>query len=340
MADAFSDGMDPVLNLLNERPADDWKWSFEPDAPGRSAVNALALGNASLLAYSDWNDIQHFLEKWQLSDARLLSAGETQGFVARRDDAVFVSFRGTEPLRLVQWLGDINYRPSSVLPNVPGLVHGGFAGLFAVVQESMWAAVQALSSGGATRLFVTGHSLGGALAVLAAAVLQFDLKRNVSAVYTYGQPRLGDPEFSAAFDAALGSVTFRYVNDLDIVPHVPPTRLPEEPTFKPPSLAGDFLQTIANVPQEVRESIETLFESDQFAHVGQLMLFLRDGSLTSSELAWQEREVIYSGTLAAWLRNAPALLESELADALREQDRLLDHDPLRGYLPKLAAQLG
>ena len=314
--------------------------ALSPTPQAEARCNALALGNASLLAYSDWNDIQRYLEKWQLSDARLLSSGETQGFVARRDDAVFISFRGTEPLRLVQWDDDINYRPSSVLPNVPGLVHGGFAGLFEVVQESMWAAVEALSSGGATRLFVTGHSMGGPLAVIAAAVLQFHFDRDVSAVYTYGQPRVGNPAFSTAFDAALGSVTFRYVNDLDIVPHVPPTRLLEEPTFKPPSLAGNFLQTIANVSDEVRESIETLIKGDQFAHVGQLMLFLRGGSLTSSELAWQEREIVYSGTLAAWLRNAPALLESELADALREQDRLLDHDPLRGYLPKLKAQLG
>ncbi len=152
--------MDPILNLLNERPAEDWEWSFEPDASGQSAVNAVALGNAALLAYSDWDDIQRFLEKWQLSDARLLSAGETQGFVARRDDAVFVSFRGTEPLRLVQWLGDINYRPSSVLPDVPGLVHGGFASDFTDVRDQLRDAVEALSGGPATRLFVTGHSLG------------------------------------------------------------------------------------------------------------------------------------------------------------------------------------
>ena len=223
MPDAVSDGMDPVLNLLNERPADDWKWSFEPDAqpvPKHFPVsNRAALGNAALLAYSDWNDIQRYLEKWQLSDARLLSSGETQGFVARRDDAVFISFRGTEPLRLVQWDDDINYRPSSVLPNVPGLVHGGFAGLFEVVQESMWAAVEALSSGGATRLFVTGHSMGGALAVIAAAVLQFHFEREVSAVYTYGQPRVGNPVFSTASQRrGSASVTFRYVNDLDIVP--------------------------------------------------------------------------------------------------------------------------
>ena len=331
--------MDPILNLLNERPAEDWVWSFEPDAAGRSAVNAVALCNVALLAYSDWDDIQHYLEKWQLSDAHLLSSGETQGFVARRDESVFVSFRGTEPLRLVQWLGDINYRPTSVLPNVPGLVHGGFASDFTDVLKPMRDAVEALTDGPATRFFVTGHSLGGALAVIAAAVLQFDSRRNVTAVYTYGQPRVGDPTFSSAFDAALGDVTFRYVNDLDIVPHFPPARLPEVPIVSVPTSAGGLLRTIANASREVGESIGTLIEGDRFTHVGQLMLFLPDGSLTSDELAWQEREVFYSGTLADWFRDGPELLQAKLSEALRQQDRLLDHDPLRGYLPRLEAQL-
>jgi hypothetical protein len=116
MADTFSDGMDPILNLLDERPSEEWEWRFEPAATDRSAVNALALGNAALLAYSDWDDIQHFLGKWQLSDACLLSAGEPQGFVARRDDAVVVSFRGTEPLRLVA-----NKIASSIMTRFAGI---------------------------------------------------------------------------------------------------------------------------------------------------------------------------------------------------------------------------
>jgi hypothetical protein len=102
---------------------------------------------------------------------------------------------------------------------------------------------------------------------------------------------------------------------------------------------ANILQTIANATREVQESIETLIQGDRFAHVGQLLLFLQDGALTSDELAWQEREVIYSGTLPDWLRNAPVLLHAELGEALRQQHRLLDHDPLRGYLPKLEAQL-
>ena len=63
-------------------------------------------------------------------------------------------------------------------------------------------AVARLSRDQTTRLFLTGHSLGGALAVLAGAVLQFETNRSVTGVYTYGQPRVGDPDFSAAFDSA------------------------------------------------------------------------------------------------------------------------------------------
>jgi Lipase (class 3) len=176
MTDTSPDRMDFLLNLLDERPSEDWEWRFEPAVGGWSAVNAVALRNLSLLAYSDWADVQRFLGKWHFSDSLSSSNGETQGFAARRDDAVFVSFRGTEPLRLAQWVEDIRYSPSSLLPTLPGLVHGGFASLFDNVKDSMWDAVNALIGDQATRLFVTGHSLGGALAVLAAAEMEFDSK--------------------------------------------------------------------------------------------------------------------------------------------------------------------
>ena len=104
-----------------------------------------------------------------------------------------------------------------------------------------------------------------------------------------------------------------------------------------PSPTGGILQAIENAPQELRESLAALIQGERFAHVGQLMLFLRDGSLTSDELQWQERELIYSGTLAELLKNGPAFIQAEFAETLHADDRLLDHDPLRGYLPKLEA---
>jgi triacylglycerol lipase len=331
--------MDPVLDLLNERPREDWQWRFEPDAPGYSAVNAVALGNAALLAYSDEAGVRLFLGKWGLSVVRFLRGFDTQGFVARQDNNVFVTFRGTEPINADDWLSDVNYHQRKLLPSVSGLIHGGFTLAIEEVMQPMIDVVAEFMRRDTPRLFITGHSLGGALAVLAAAVLQFEAHRSVTAVYTYGQPRVGNEEFSTAFNSALGSVTFRHVNDLDIVPHLPPTQLPGRPVLRAPSSVIDFLRTLENAPREVQEALEVVVAGERFAHVGQLKLFRCDRSLTSNEREWQEREVIYSGTVADLLRGLPSLLRAKLGEALRAEDRLLDHDPRNGYLPKLEAQL-
>jgi hypothetical protein len=87
---------------------------------------------------------------------------------------------------------------------------------------------------------ITGHSLGGALAVLCAHILQAE-GWTVHSVYTFGQPRVGDRAFAAAYNGlkagqasslsfetdrpdacpTLGSQTFRLVNENDIVPRLP-----------------------------------------------------------------------------------------------------------------------
>ena len=72
-----------------------------------------------------------------------------------------------------------------------------------------------LAKGG--QLWVTGHSLGGALAVLAAARLSGE-SMAPSAVYTFGAPRVGDSDFGRAYPAPL----YRVENGNDIVCHVPP----------------------------------------------------------------------------------------------------------------------
>jgi hypothetical protein len=188
------DEMDPLLNLLNQRPREDWSWNFEPAAEGENAVNAVALCNASLLTYSSQTDVQRFLAKWGFEEPLIFRGSSTQGFVARRGDIVVVAFRGTEPINADDWLSDVNYHQRPV-DKVPGLLHGGFAKALVGVDEQMLAAVKQLVQGERTRVFVTGHSLGGALAVLAAALLHFREGRRIAGVFTYGQPRLGDRSF-------------------------------------------------------------------------------------------------------------------------------------------------
>ncbi|RUS20570.1 Alpha/Beta hydrolase protein [Endogone sp. FLAS-F59071] len=70
---------------------------------------------------------------------------------------------------------------------------------------------------------LTGHSLGAALTVLQA----LDFYQNAGydsstmSVYTYGEPRVGDPSFSAYVDS-LGLSIYRTINENDLVPHLAP----------------------------------------------------------------------------------------------------------------------
>jgi len=69
-------------------------------------------------------------------------------------------------------------------------------------------------------LWITGHSLGGALAVLAAENLSAQ-GVEIQGVYTYGQPRVGDSKFAKNFDLRMKNKTYRFVYDEDVVPRVP-----------------------------------------------------------------------------------------------------------------------
>ncbi|WP_437287422.1 lipase family protein [Sorangium sp. So ce406] len=80
---------------------------------------------------------------------------------------------------------------------------------------------------GLEALYITGHSLGGALAVLAAALIQVDpelkpLRKKLRSIYTYGQPMVGDAGFRAYFRPKLDSRLFRHIYGSDIVPRLPP----------------------------------------------------------------------------------------------------------------------
>ncbi|KAI9293109.1 alpha/beta-hydrolase, partial [Neoconidiobolus thromboides FSU 785] len=73
------------------------------------------------------------------------------------------------------------------------------------------------------KLVVTGHSLGGAIANLAAIDLQASQQLSWGNIqlFTYGQPRVGNSDFATWFDS-LSLLSTRVTNNKDIVPHVPP----------------------------------------------------------------------------------------------------------------------
>jgi Lipase (class 3) len=67
---------------------------------------------------------------------------------------------------------------------------------------------------------LTGHSLGGAPATLAALHLSL-LGKRVNAVYTFASPRVGNPAFVQLYNSYLGSQTFRFAATNDPVPLLP-----------------------------------------------------------------------------------------------------------------------
>lgn len=337
------DKMDFLLDLLNQRPHEAWKWRFEPKTRAFSAINAVALANAALLAYSSQDDVRRFLAKWDgldLSTFTPFRRADTQGFVISGLPGVIVSFRGTEPMNIADWISDVNFHQIKS-NDLPGLIHGGFAKAFEVVKNDVLGAIDRLASDGEP-IWITGHSLGGALAVLTAAALHFELGVNhIAGVYTYGQPRVGDKEFCELFDDALGDRLFRIVNDQDIVPHAPPVSLPHLQLLRLPHLHRIGSLNIQEAVAVIEDELETLAEDEVFGDLGDAMLFRADGTLITDkfelETAWSQRETPIGKSFAEVLRELPSLLRESLNARVLSGARVLDHDPLNGYLPKLAS---
>lgn len=105
-----------------------------------------------------------------------------------------------------------------------GRVHIGFSRLIrdpAAPSQVMPELARAIAAagveagGGAPRVWFTGHSLGAALATLAA-----DLHGGQETLYTFGSPRVGDAEFSTGH-AKRVPATWRLVHNRDLVTRVP-----------------------------------------------------------------------------------------------------------------------
>jgi hypothetical protein len=149
---------------------------------------------------------------------------------------------------------------------------------------------------------------------------------------------VGDQTFSDAYDQALGDLTFRYVNNFDVVPHLPPEQLPAAfPPVRFPQLPGGLLDVRQGL-DDALGLVNTLIAGERFTHVGRLSLFV-DGHPVSHEPAdFRARDPF---VLELPLDPLEALLRvrARLNLALNGGRGLLDHDPVTGYLPRLQNQL-
>ncbi|KAK1422030.1 hypothetical protein QVD17_24871 [Tagetes erecta] len=159
-------------------------------------------------------------------------------------DLLCISFRGTSPFSADDWCTDLDFSWLR-LPGI-GKVHMGFMKALGLQHDyslpkeieehndqKLYAYYkirqvlkEKLGKNKNTRFIITGHSLGGALAVLFPAILwlhkEFKLLERLEGVYTFGQPRVGDAEFGKFMEDLLGVERYlRFVYANDIIPRVP-----------------------------------------------------------------------------------------------------------------------
>lgn len=197
------------------------KLDFRPNKTSFDIVNAWATAKASELAYKDEPDVVKTLNGWGFPNTKFFSKKETQGFVAGNDEMILVAFRGTEPNKIRDWMTDADIK--KVSGKGGGHVHRGFKAALELVSEDMANAVRKFRKQGQP-VFVTGHSLGAALAGLAVAASQTE-GIDIAGLYTYGMPRIGNKFFAAKFKKNHGKRAFRVVNNNDIVTRLPPRAL-------------------------------------------------------------------------------------------------------------------
>lgn len=184
-------------------------------APGGDEIDrAVLMALASQAAYGDGQSARAWAAENGMERPEIFDIGNIQGFWCKDGEAAVLCFRGTS--NIGQWVLDAKFATAS---HPWGPVHSGFQeglGRVGKMLENFAAAAADVR-----HVWITGHSLGGGLAVLAGSWLLRE-KSIQPHLLTFGQPMAGGAKFAAKFDAELPGRLTRIINQSDIVPKLPP----------------------------------------------------------------------------------------------------------------------
>ncbi|OKP85989.1 lipase [Paenibacillus helianthi] len=144
---------------------------------------------------------------------------EPFGFIMESPQEIIIAFRGSSST--ANWISNANATQKKykyIKENC--LTHRGFTNIYSSARSGILSALSRLSPG--KRLYITGHSLGGALATLCAPDVAVHTAFNTPHLYTYGSPRAGDPAFAKACSRYVPN-SYRIGNLFDAAVYVPPS---------------------------------------------------------------------------------------------------------------------
>ena len=223
--------------------------AHERNRVDRDATVAHVLAVAAGYSYSDIGTLATIMSRLGLEENSCVRVEQTVDAMfifstaylvqSRCGRVVILGYRGTEPESLGNWLTDADVGSASLALGGETLdVHSGF---YRNVRATQWAIINELHVALRGRslvnprrvleypmqaLYVTGHSLGGAMAVLFSLSLAGKMEERaiadkLRAVYTFGQP-MATSEPLPAIGRAVAQKVFRHVNARDPVPALPP----------------------------------------------------------------------------------------------------------------------
>ena len=181
---------------------------------------AWTLANMAKLAYLPFEEsdlgmeqLEYSLQSGWFNLVKTFNKKGTQAFLAKNDEFAVLAFRGTQPTRWEDVRTDLRALKEKT---IEGKVHKGFKEAFDDVRDEIFDIVRK-SIGKDLPLYITGHSLGAALATVATQELAEEFDDLIAACYTFGSPRVGDGTYEKSIKAPF----YRIVNTTDIVTLVP-----------------------------------------------------------------------------------------------------------------------
>ncbi len=193
------------------------RWDFDNAKVAWEPI--LPLAQISESAYSEGYELESTLKNLGLSKPDEFPLGSMYAYVASNDQTVVVAFRGTNQDELRDWLVDARITSDQVQH---GRIHRGF---YRSTQGLLKGIVDAVKEHGGEKklVWVTGHSLGGAMALVFTYECIASGSVEPAGLVTFGQPLVVNGQLAQFLNAELNGRYLRFVHGGDLVPRVFPT---------------------------------------------------------------------------------------------------------------------
>lgn len=225
------------------------------------------LAKFSEIAYSSPVDASQEFQGLGFDTCMPVIDGSMAGYVVSADDVMVIVFRGTDLKEMSDWFTNFRRRATTT-PH--GAAHSGFVGAYQGLRSQIR---EIVASKNPKHLWVTGHSLGGALALLCAYDIADEGELPFDGVMTFGQPLMVRKDLADHLNHVLAGRYARFVNHDDIVARIDPGYLPcgslvwftSEKVYRsePPRLVTRAAESDLGAPSISETASEPVFGSDE-----------------------------------------------------------------------------